>query len=133
MVDDEIMGKTIEPGREGRAAWLVAIDRLPRLEEYLLGQILRFARRAHPIEDVAINTIEVLLVETAEGDRIPLHGPADELVLVWRRRRPFDVFGHRPFHEPERMMGSCVTKFSTNHRAGVTWPSPGPLVTPSLS
>ncbi len=62
VIDDQVVRQSIQPGRKWRASWLVPIDRLPGLQENLLGQILRFARRSDAVKDVAIDPIEMELV-----------------------------------------------------------------------
>lgn len=82
VIDDQIVGKTVQPGEEGYPALLVPIDRFPGLEKYLFGQIFGLARRIDPIVDVPVDPIEARLVQLPERVGISLNGPRNQATFV---------------------------------------------------
>lgn len=83
VIDDQIVGEAIQPGHEGHSAGLEAVDRLPCLKEYHLGKVFRFAGRADSVIDVAVDPVEIELVQISEGRRVPCDRTSNDLVLVF--------------------------------------------------
>lgn len=78
VVDHGVVGETDEPGAIGQPALLVAWHRLPGLEEDLLGQILGLAGALDAIGHVAVDAIDVQLVQLAERVRVARLGLSHE-------------------------------------------------------
>src|SRR5579884_2684860 len=82
MIDDQIVGQTIEPGGERGSARFVAVDSLPCLEEDMFAKILRFAFRPDSVIDISVNPFEVRFVEAAKSRCIALDGTRNQASLI---------------------------------------------------
>src|SRR5687768_1045824 len=66
VADREVVGNAQEPGDDGRATFLVAVDRLPGLEEGLCGQVFCLSRITDKVVDMAVDADNVTVVQLGE-------------------------------------------------------------------
>src|SRR5262249_40459509 len=83
----DVVGDREQPRNERRAAAELA-DRTPRLEEDLLGQVLRFRPIAHPVVHVPEHPLDVLVVKAGARVGRPPRRPSRQVPV--RRRGPTD-------------------------------------------
>src|SRR6266480_1785800 len=70
MIDVDVVGQPIQPGKEWPTLPAIATNRLPSLEEDVLGQVLGFGVAAGPKIEIAIHPFDESVIELAERVRI---------------------------------------------------------------
>jgi hypothetical protein len=71
IVDGRIAGHSQDPGREGHLSFLVAIDRLEKLGEHLLGDVLGVVIVAHDLSHIAEDVVREAGVQIAMAVHVP--------------------------------------------------------------
>jgi hypothetical protein len=77
MVDVAVVSQAVQPGHEGSALPPIPTDRFPRLEEHLLGEILRLRMATGSEVQVSIDPLDEAIVQLAE--RVGVVGDDDAI------------------------------------------------------
>ena len=77
-VDHQVMGDPVEPGGEWHPLQPVPRQGIDHLEEHLPREIFRVGLVADPYIDVAVDRVNMALIDLGEGSRLQCFGPLEQ-------------------------------------------------------